>query len=180
MIVEDFDFNAGIAEAKDRANSMISHLYSRFGLKDKERLDKAELGCMGEIAFEHWLRRNHIAYKVDRESYEDRNTDEFDFMICGRTIDVKVAKLSTNNPPADHWCFGVPVDQHPDSKDALIVGWIDFRACQVGFYGWISGVQVGQCPKVIENSLTHKRYLTLNYEFRWGDLDKNIRRSFGG
>lgn len=179
MIVEDFDFNAGLAEANRRAKEMMSNgLYSRFGLNDQERIRKAELGCMGEVAFEHWLGREGVEYEIDDKAFDDRNSDEFDFRINGKSIDVKVAKLSTQNPPSDNWRFGVPVEQKPGLKDVLIIGWVDFRASQVGFYGWMTGERVARCPVVLVNSLTGTPYLTPNHEFRWGDLEKNIRSIF--
>lgn len=175
MIVEGFNFELGRVEARRRARQMVGNgLYSRFSLSDGARIEKAELGCIGEVAFEHWLCSQGIAYEVDSAGFENRNSDEFDFRIDGKTVDVKVAKLSTPNPPAGYWRFGVPVEQNPASKDVLVIGWVDFAKEQVGFQGWITGAQVASCPKVTENSLTHARYLTLNHEFRWDALDPNL------
>ena len=53
MIVQDLNFDQTVAMAKAKAESMIQNgLYSRFGLSEKERLDKALLGCIGELAFQ--------------------------------------------------------------------------------------------------------------------------------
>ena len=55
MIVQDLNFDQTVAMAKVKAESMIQNgLYSRFGLSEKERLDKALLGCIGELAFQIW------------------------------------------------------------------------------------------------------------------------------
>lgn len=47
MIVQDLNFDQTVAMAEAKAESMIQNgLYSRFGLSEKERLDKALLGCI--------------------------------------------------------------------------------------------------------------------------------------
>lgn len=57
MIVQDLNFDQTVAMAKAKAKSMIQNgLYSRFGLSEKERLDKALLGCIGELAFQKHLK----------------------------------------------------------------------------------------------------------------------------
>ncbi len=57
MIVQDLNFDQTVAMAKAKAESMIQNgLYSRFGLSEKERLDKALLGCIGELAFQKHLK----------------------------------------------------------------------------------------------------------------------------
>lgn len=54
MIVQDLNFDQTVAMAKAKAESMIQNgLYSRFGLSEKERLDKALLGCIGELHFKN-------------------------------------------------------------------------------------------------------------------------------
>lgn len=39
-------------------------LYSRFRLSDKERLDKALLGCIGELAFQQHLSNLGIPFEL--------------------------------------------------------------------------------------------------------------------
>lgn len=69
MIVQDLNFDQTVAMAKAKAESMIQNgLYSRFGLSEKERLDKALLGCIGELAFQKHLKKsgNPIRIGPDR------------------------------------------------------------------------------------------------------------------
>lgn len=50
MIVQDLNFDQTVAMAKAKAESMIQNgLYSRFGLSEKERLDKALLGLYRRV-----------------------------------------------------------------------------------------------------------------------------------
>ncbi len=176
MIVAGFDFDKGYVVAKQRAQEMVeSGLYSRFSLSKEQRIEKAAVGCLGEIAFAHWLDINGIQYELDLNGFEGRQSDDFDFRIDGKLIDVKVAKLSSSNPPQDGWRFGVPRNQNPGMKDYLVIGWVDFKKKEVGFYGWIEGRRVAQMLVVEENSLTSAPYLTPNHEFRWGELSKDLR-----
>jgi len=177
MIVAGFDFDKGYVVAKRRAQEMVDGgLYSRFNLSDEQRIEKAAVGCLGEIAFAHWLNINGIQYEQDLDGFEGRQSDDFDFRIAGKLIDVKVAKLSSSNPPQDSWRFGVPRNQNPGMKDRLVIGWVDFKKKEVGFYGWIEGGRVAKMLVVEKNSLTNSPYLTPNHEFRWGDLNKNLLR----
>lgn len=71
MIVQNFDFDNNLAIARQRAEQMVNNgLYSRFGLSFNARVDKALLGCMGELAFEHWLRSLGYEYQVDRDGFD--------------------------------------------------------------------------------------------------------------
>ncbi len=169
MIVENFDFDANYQIALQRAEEMVRNgLHSRFNLSRQERVDKALLGCLGELAFEQVLKNGGYAYEVDREGFEDRNTDNFDFLIEDKKIDTKVAKKSTANPPNDNWTYGYPQEQNPVSKDFVVIGWVDFVNKQMGFYGWITGVEVSRYPVVTRNTFAGYAYLTPNHEFRWG------------
>lgn len=175
MVVSGFDFDAALVQARARAKQMVQHgLYSRFGADDAQRIENATQGCLGELAFQHWLESQGIAYQLDEGGFADRNTDEFDFLVNGKKIDVKVAKKTTLAPPADYWRFGVPVDQHPGTKDRIVIGWVDYVRKEVGFYGWMPGSQVAACPVRDTNSATNVPYLTDNHEFRWGDLNRNF------
>lgn len=177
MIVTSFDFEAQQQRAKKIAAEMIKQgLYSRFGLNTDKRLDKAYLGCLGELAFAHWLEEKKVAYKTDNKSFINRNSDEFDFLINGKKIDVKVALKSTKNPPNDNWTYGYPQEQNPKSKDFVIIGWIDLAHKEIGFYGWLTGLQISKSPIVIKNSFKGYNYKTPNHEFKWGLLNKNFEK----
>ena len=166
--------------ARERAVAMVDNdLYSRFGLSKDMRIDKALLGCMGELAFEQILIRKNFLYAVDRGNYKTRNSDEYDFLINNKKVDIKVAKKSTSNAPQDNWTYGYPVEQKPGSKDFIIIGWVDFIREEIGFYGWITGEAVSKYTVVNCNSYKGYKYLTLNHEFNWGALNKNFKELFG-
>lgn len=175
MIVRDFDFEAQQQRARRIASKMIEHgLYSRFGLNTTKRLDKAYLGCLGELAFAHWLEEKRITYKTDDRGFENRNSDDFDFLINGKKIDVKVALKSTTNSPNDNWTYGYPQEQNPISKDFVVIGWVDLLQEEIGFYGWLTGFQVSKSPVVTKNSFKGYSYRTPNHEFKWGLMNKNF------
>jgi hypothetical protein len=173
MLVQDLDFDKFYQKAKQKAQKMLTNgLYSRFGLSQKQRMDKAVLGCLGELAFEEYLKQKGVVYVLDTSDFGNKNTDEFDFLVKGKKIDVKVAKKSTQKPPNDNWTYGYPKEQNPSTKDFIIVGWVDFTNKEVGFYGWMSGKRISQYKVVSTNSFVGYPYLTPNHEFRWGDLNK--------
>lgn len=179
MTVQNFDFDGNLAEAERRAEQMVNNgLYSRFGLSFRSRVEKASLGCMGELAFEYWLQVLGYDYEVDREGFEDRHSDEFDFLIGGYKIDTKVAKKTTANPPKDNWTYGYPQEQDPVSKDFVIVGWVDYTRKEVCFYGWMTGEEISRFPVVDQNTYAGYHYLTPNHEFRWGAMNKNFQELF--
>lgn len=179
MIIENFDFESNYQTARQRADEMVKNgLYSRFSLSKQARIDKALLGCLGELAFEQVLIRGGQTYEVDREGFEGRNTDNFDFLIQDKKLDVKVAKKSITRPPNDNWTYGYPAEQNPASKNFVVVGWVDLINKQVGFYGWITGVEISQFPILTQNTFAGYPYLTPNHEFRWGALNKNISLLF--
>ena len=179
MLINDFDFKANYQKAHHRAGDMVrNELYSRFGLSKESRIEKALLGCMGELAFEQMLIMKNYSYKVDRENYKDRNSDEYDFLINGKKLDIKVAKKSTTNAPNDNWTYGYPTEQNPVTKNFIVVGWVDFINQAVGFYGWTTGDTVNKCPVVNSNSYKGYKYLTPNHEFKWGALNKSFEQLF--
>jgi hypothetical protein len=174
-MVVNVDFQEIQSKAREQAEAMVQNgLYSRFGLSHSQRVDKALLGCIGELAFEQFLIQKNVQYQLDETDFTIRNSDEYDFLISGKKIDVKVAKKSTSRPPSDGWTYGYPEEQNPQSKDYVIVGWVDFRNQEIGFYGWITGVQVSRYAVVTHNSFAGYRYLTPNHEFRWGAMNKNF------
>ncbi|MEO6639061.1 MAG: hypothetical protein ABIN25_12345 [Ginsengibacter sp.] len=179
MIIENIDLKLIHEKAYQRALEMVNNeLYSRFGLSKEARVEKALLGCIGELAFEQMLTQKNLSFKVDRENYKHRNSDEFDFLINGKKLDIKVAKKSTANAPNDNWTYGYPSEQNPVSKDFIVVGWIDFVNNNVGFYGWITGEAVSKKAVVTSNSYKGYKYLTPNHEFKWGSLNKNFDQLF--
>ena len=136
------------------------------------------LGCIGELAFEQLLVQKKLSYSVDRENYKERNSDEYDFLMNGKKLDIKVAKKSTLNAPNDNWTYGYPGEQKPLSKDFIIIGWVDFIKQVVGFYGWTTGDIVSKYAVVNSNSYKGYKYLTPNHEFKWGVLNKNFDLMF--
>ena len=173
------DFDEIVQLANERAEKMVKNgLYSRFNLSYNQRIEKAKLGCIGEIGFESCLKERNIEYTTDNEDFSERNSDEFDFLIGGKKIDVKVAKKTTVNPPKDSWAYGYPEEQNPISKDYVIVGWVDFKNKNIAFYGWIEGGNIANYSVVTENAFAGYQYLTPNHEFRWGALNKNFTQLF--
>jgi hypothetical protein len=175
MIVRDFNYNEAKATALELANDMVKNgLYSRFSLNSKQRIEKALWGCLGELAFAHWLDQRGVIYQKDERSFLERNTDDYDFLISGKVIDIKVALKSTTNPPNDRWTYGYPQEQKPNQKDYVVIGWIDQKLQEIGFYGWTSGAQIAKRPVVKKNTFKGYDYLTPNHEFRWGLLNKDF------
>ena len=175
MLFVKTEFKEMYNSATERAKQMVEDgLYSRFNLSKEERIDKAKIGCLGEIAFQKILQDCGISYQVDEGDFSERNSDEFDFLINGKKVDIKVAKKSTPNFPSDKWTYGYPEQQNPSKKDFVVVGWVDFYNEEVGFYGWIRGNQISNFSVVRENSFAKYEYLTPNHEFQWGALNKDF------
>ncbi len=170
----DLDFSALLIAARQRAEKMVANgLYSRFGYSYDQRIEKAMLGCMGELAFESVLRQKGIAYQLDQTDFSTRNSDAFDFWVNGKCFDIKVAKKSTPNPPNGNWTYGYPHEQNPAKKDVVVVGWVDFQRFEVGFYGYISGKKISRFPVVTQNAFAGYAYQTPNHEFKWKELSAN-------
>ena len=178
-MILSLDFKQLMQKAKPLAEKMVSNgLHSRFGLSYYKRVEKALLGCVGELAFEEYLKQKSINYSLDNSDFTQTNSDEYDFLINGKKIDVKVAKKSTGRRPTDGWTYGYPNEQNPSSKDFVVVGWVDFTNEEIGFYGWITGSQISKYTVVTQNSFAGYSYLTPNHEFRWGDMNKNFDQLF--
>ena len=104
MIVQNLNFDQTVALAKAKAEKMIENgLYSRFRLSDKERLDKALLGCIGELAFQQHLSNLGIPFELDHTDFQSHHTDEFDVKVNDAKIDIKVAKKTTAIRQLDLW-----------------------------------------------------------------------------
>lgn len=181
LIVSPFPFKKMLKQAQQRATNMLRQgLYARFQLSEQERTQKALIGCMGELGFETLLQQQGVSYELDQTDFQYRQSDEFDFLINGKKIDIKVAKKSTVATPNDSWTYGYPQEQHPQQKDIIVVGWIDFERSEIGFYGWITGSQVAQFSVVTHNTYRGYRYLTPNHEFEWGALDQDFDQLLWG
>ncbi len=179
MIISNFDFEANDRLAEKKAKEMIRNgLYSRFSLQEAQRLEKARIGCLGELAFAHFLDQHHCAYTLDKTDFSKERKDEFDFLVQDWKIDVKVAKKSTANSPSDKWTYGYPVEQNPHLKNAVAIGWVDHVKKEAGFYGWIRGAEIAKQPVVTQNSFRGYAYRTPNYEFTWGMLNKDFKALF--
>jgi hypothetical protein len=174
-MILDVNFDYVLNNADKKARKMVDNgLYSRFNLSLNSRIEKAKLGCMGEIAFEKYLIDKGIHYQLDQSDFSKTNSDQYDFLIKEKKIDIKVAKKSTKNRPNDNWTYGYPQEQNPISKDVVIVGWVDFIRKEIGFYGWISGKRISKYKVVSKNSFVGYKYFTPNHEFPWGTMNKNI------
>ena len=173
-----FRFAAHWRHAQRKAAMLAQQLYSRFGYDDELRLEKAAIGCLGEAAFRHFLHSQRIPFQEDTTDFSQARSDAFDVAIHGKTIDVKVAKKSTPNLPNDHWTYGYPQEQHPASKDYVVVGLVDFTLGIVAFYGWISGAQISRYPVVTHNAYAKFPYETPNHECRYGDMNKDCAQLF--
>ena len=176
MIINS-EFEEICVKAKIQAEMMVKNgLYSRFKLSKTSRIEKAYLGCIGELAFENYLKKENIAYRTDLTDYSTNNSDEFDFLINAKKIDIKVAKKTTKSTPSDNWTYGYPEEQKPNTKHFVIIGWVDFNLKQVGFYGWITGIQIQNFPVVSKNGYAGYAYKTPNHEFKWGNLNKDFKQ----
>ena len=175
MIIPKLDFNLCLNKAKEKAQLMIDNwLYSRFNLSDKERLDKATLWCMWEIVFEKYLKEQWIEYSLDTTNFQIKNSDEFDFLINNKKVDIKVAKKTTINTPNDNWTYWYPEEQSPINKDFVVIWWVDFTNQKVWFYWWIEWKKISLYKVVTKNSFAWYPYLTPNHEFKWGELNKDF------
>ena len=150
-------------------------MFNRFGLTREERIDKAYIGALGEVAFENLLQDNYIRYTTDIHTCN--RPDDGDFFINNYSIDVKIAK--TYKDPTPYWMFGVPVGQNPQLKDYTIIGWWNPGMDEVHFYGSIDGANLGGRPVVNVNSFSGARYLTNNIEISWGELDQDFAGLLG-
>jgi len=127
------------------------------------------------LAFEEYLKANNIKYETDNTDFSSKNSDEFDFLINAKKIDIKVAKKTTKNSPNDNWGYGYPEEQNPSSKDFVVVGWVDFEKKEISFYGWLTGNEIKEYPVVTHNSFVGFKYKTPNHEFKWGDMNKDFK-----
>ena len=172
MII-DINFEESLKEARGRAEQMVLNgLYNRFDASIEKRIDRAEAGCLGEIAFEEFLKGKRVAFRTDRDDFKNRHADEFDFMVNGYKIDVKVAK--TDKPPIDSWTYGYPQQQIGMEKDFVVVGAVNYQRETVEMYGWIPFREIVKYPLKTVNSFAGFRYKTPNYEFPWGALNKDF------
>lgn len=177
LMILNIDFEEAETAAQSRAERMVAYgLYNRFGADYNTRVEHAKIGCIGEIAFEELVREYQVEYNTDREDFEDRNADEFDFEINGIKIDVKVAK--TNKTPLDRWTYGYPSQQIGMEKDIVVVGWVNEQQRRIGMYGWLFFDRISRYPLKYYNSFAGFRYQTPNYEFPWGDLNKDMDALF--
>ncbi len=160
-------------EALSRGRQMVSNgLYDRMGFSDGQRINKAKIGCIGELSFALLLDEKGITYETDTGGYANRNSDDFDFRINNSLIDIKVAKTSLL--PNDKWTYGYPVQQINHRKDYVVVGAVNEEERIVRFYGWIKFSDIKKFPITNENTYANFKYSTSNYEFPWGALNKDL------
>lgn len=148
-------------------------LYNRFGATDALRKERAFIGALGEVAFESILLDRGVPFESDiRAALEPDDGDFFLPDRRGLSVDVKIAK--SIKTPAPQWRFGIPVDQRPASKGAIVIGWWNPITSMVCFYGSLAGRLLAGRKVVRTNSLTGERYFTDNIELRWGELDQSL------
>ena len=161
-------------KADQAAKSRISNdMYNRFSSTEKDRIERARIGALGEVCFENILNINKIKYFSD--IFDNTSPDTGDFFIpdqSGISIDVKIAK--TRKTPDPKWVFGIPIDQSPQKKDLIIIGWWNPGTDTVFFYGSIQGEKLIGRKTTYYNSLTGARYLTKNIEVAWKELNRAI------
>ena len=172
MLTINFDNNDQLV-ASSKARQMIEDgLYSRFQLSPEDCLEKAFIGTLGEIAFQKLLNQKNIKFSIDSSDFSIVNSDQFDVKINNSLFDIKVAK--THKTPVDKWTYGYPEEQHPETKDYIVIGCLNMIKKCVIFYGWIKGQDVKKFPVVKINTFAGFQYKTPNHEFTYGDLNKNF------
>lgn len=164
--------------AEERAHKMLSNgLYNRFDNSYRLRFENAKTGCIGEIAFEQYLKSKGIPYQIDVD-FTDRRQDLFDFKIGNTTIDIKTAK--TKKPPLPSWTYGYPTEQFAMEKDYIIVACYNPDVDLIRYWGYISHDEIGRCKKTNSNSFAAFEYSTENFEFKYsqmnGDIDSLLER----
>ena len=178
MMIVEIDYENAESIALERAETMVRHgLYNRFHASHEERIERAKIGCLGEIGFEKILSDRKIAFETDREDFENRRADEFDFRVNGYKIDVKVAKTDLI-PDADEWKYGYPSEQLNREKDYIVVGWVSETNQRIGMFGWMPFSQIGTYPNRKSNTYAGFHYKTMNREFPWGDLNQDFEELF--
>ena len=160
-------------QALIRGRQMVENgLFNRMGFTFGQRINKAKIGCIGELTFSILLTEKGIPFRTDTGDFTNRNSDDFDFSINNKLIDVKVA--NTLLMPNDRWTYGYPVQQIGLRKDYVVVGAVNDEERCVRFYGWIPFSRISRYPTQQSNSFAGFNYSTLNYEFPWGDLNKSF------
>ena len=159
-------------EAWKYAQEMLRNgMFSRFGLSEKQRMDKAYIGRLGEIAFEIFLDDNGVYYEPG--TYNPKtHSDNGDVIINNYSIDVKTAR--TSRDATSGWVFGYPVEQKPSDKDAVIIANLTNNDSELRLFGIISGFDVSNCPISQSNSFSGASYMTQNYEIPYSQLEPDI------
>jgi hypothetical protein len=72
----------------------MNAMYLGFNLSHQERFDKAFLGLIGELAFENSFKEKDVINETDNTHVANSNSDQNDFHVNSRIIDMKVVKKS--------------------------------------------------------------------------------------
>jgi len=157
--------------ANTRAQALLGVMFDRMGFDDRKRAEAIAIGIYAELAFKLWLDDLGIPYAYGGDDQAAEGADQYDFLIGGRTFDIKCAK--TEREVASHWEYGYPVDQNPQHKDFVVVANFNPRTMIVLFYGYIHGAHIASFPKKSDNK-AGVAYSTLNYNFPYTALDRDI------
>lgn len=168
VLLSDAVKHAAWADAKEMLDN---GMFSRFGLSDKKRREKAYVGRLGELAFQMLLEDNGIPFEPG--TYDpQRHSDNGDVLVNGYVIDVKTARTFKEASPS--WIFGYPLQQHPEEKDGIVIANLANQDSEIRFFGIISGENVARCPLSSSNSYSGEDYMTENYEISYGNLDPEV------
>ena len=170
-------------KAREKAESWVfrdKELYDRFHVNNEnatqddkleKRIKRAQDGILGELAFEHLLQQLGIPYDIDYIP-DSVNCDSYDFMIGGKTIDVKVGNYQQVPKYSD--TYGYPVDQCSRHKDYVVIGYLIESKREIGFIGYTTHDYIKSCKVAKINSCRGYTYNTDNYEFPFGALEEDL------
>lgn len=162
-----------MSEAKKMAVDMVNNgLYNRFGGDFDYQVEKAKIGCIGEIAFEKYLADSNIPFATDRTGHGERHADDFDVKINNKKIDIKTAK--TERTPIPKWTYGYPKQQMGMSKNYIVICYYSPSRNTVGIYGWMEFSRLTEFPVTYKNNFANFSYKTPNHEFPISELNTDI------
>ena len=119
-------------------------------------------GKIGEKAFRKWLEIHDIPYEEDKSSHE--NADDYDFMVVGKTFDVKTRTKSFHTRTLEM------VDQfYKRPKDIYVSVRYHIDRQQVELLGAISRVQLKRINR-IENQGYKDNFVAFDHEL--SSMDK--------
>lgn len=106
---------------------------------------------LGELIFESFLIQKEANYtREDKKDFHDK----YDFMLNGKTIDVKTAEMKQNYwedvlSKFFFWNNFLPCDQYPEKKDFIVIIRYSLFSMKAYLIGYISGSDVNNFKPVI-------------------------------